>query len=156
MESNKTYHYLFKYAFLFVGLLIMIVPIISFVFPDSVEINGETGSTNFTTTMIFVLLGLIALLIFFIIKDKFAIVELKNQTITIKQNGDERIVSWLDVVSVSQIQFVQPPLYKLRTKDNDDTIWFNTEPRYISVNGFTSDLSEMGDLITRKKKELGI
>jgi hypothetical protein len=156
MESNRTYHYFFKYAFLVVGLLIAIVPVISFVFPDSVEINGETGSTDLTTTIIMGLLGLIAILVFFVIKDKFAIVELRNQTITIKQDGEERTLNWLDIDSVSQIQFVQPPLYKLKTKDSDETIWFNTEPQYISINGFTSDLSEMGELITKKKRELGL
>ncbi|MBI3218008.1 MAG: hypothetical protein HYZ44_00700 [Bacteroidetes bacterium] len=156
MESNRAYHYLFKYVFLAVGLLIAIVPVISFVFPDSVEINGETGSADFTTTIIMGLLGLIAILVFFIIKDKFAIVELKDQTITIKQDGVERTLNWLDVDSVSQIQFVQPPLYKLKTKDSDETIWFNTEPQYISINGFTSDLSEMGELIAKKKRELGL
>ena len=134
----------------------MIVPALSFVFPDSVEINGETGSTDFTTTIVMALLGLLAILVFFVIKDKFAIVEIKNQTITIKQNGEERTVNWLDVVSVSQIQFIQPPLYKLKTKDSDETIWFNTEPHYVSINGFTSDLSEMGELITKKKRELGL
>jgi hypothetical protein len=132
------------------------VPVISFVFPESVEINGETGSTDFTTTIIMGLLGLIAILVFFVIKDKFAIVELRNQTITIKQDGEERTLNWLDIDSVSQIQFVQPPLYKLKTKDSDETIWFNTEPQYISINGFTSDLSEMGELITKKKRELGL
>ena len=156
MESNRTYHYFFKYAFLVVGLLIAIVPVISFVFPDSVEINGETGSTDLTTTIIMGLLGLIAILVFFVIKDKFAIVELRNQTITIKQDGEERTLNWLDIDSVSQIQFVQPPLYKLKTKDSGETIWFNTEPQYISINGFTSDLSEMGELITKKKRELGL
>ena len=134
----------------------MIVPLISFVLPESVEINGDTGSTELMTSIIFVFLGLVAILIFFAIKDKFAIVELKNQTVTIKQNGDERTVNWLDVVSISQIQFVQPPLYKLKIKDSEETIWFNTEPKYISINGFTSDISEMGDLIKKKKKELGI
>lgn len=156
MESNRTYHYFFKYAFLVVGLLIAIVPVISFVFPDSVEINGEAGSTDLTTTIIMGLLGLIAILVFFVIKDKFAIVELRNQTITIKQDGEERTLNWLDIDSVSQIQFVQPPLYKLKTKDSGETIWFNTEPQYISINGFTSDLSEMGELITKKKRELGL
>jgi hypothetical protein len=156
MESNRIYHYFFKHVFLLVGLLIMIVPPISFIFPDSVEINGETGSVDSFTTIIMELIGLIAVVVFFVIKDKFAIVELKNQTITIKQNGEERTVNWLDVVSVSQIQFIQPPLYKLKTKDSVETIWFNTEPKFISVNGFTSDLSKMGELIKKKKRELGL
>lgn len=156
MESNRPYHYLFKYLFLVAGLLVMIVPVISFVFPDSVEINGETGSTDSFTTIIMGLIGLILVLVFLAIKDKFAIVELRNQTIKIKQNGEERTLNWLDVDSVSQIQFIQPPLYKLKTKDSDETIWFNTEPKFVSINGFTSDLSEMGDLITKKKRELGL
>jgi len=134
----------------------MIVPVISFVFPDSVEINGETGSTDSVTTVIMGLIGLLLVLVFFVIKDKFAIVELRNQTITIKHNGEERTLNWLAVDSVSQIQFIQPPLYKLKTKDSEETIWFNTEPKFVSVNGFTSDLSEMGDLITKKKRELGL
>jgi hypothetical protein len=134
----------------------MIIPVISFVFPNSVEINGETGSTDSFTTIIMGLIGLILVLVFFVIKDKFAIVELRNQTITIKQNGEERTLNWLDVVSVSQIQFIQPPLYKLKTKDSEETIWFNTEPKFVSINGFTSDLSEMGDLIAKKKRELGL
>lgn len=156
MESNRLYHYLFKYVFLIAGLSIMIIPVISFVFPDNVEINGETGSTDSITTFIMGLIGLLLVLVFFVIKDKFAIVELRNQTITIKQNGEERTLNWLEVDSVSQIQFIQPPLYKLKTKESEETIWFNTEPKFVSINGFTSDLSEMGDLIAKKKRELGL
>jgi hypothetical protein len=132
------------------------VPVLSYLFPDSVEINGETGSVDLISTVIFGLFGLIAILVCFAIKDKFAIVELKNQTLIIRQNGVEMIVNWLDVTSISQIQFVQPPLYKLTTKGNDESIWFNTEPKFISINGFTSDLSEMGELIKKKKRELGL
>ena len=156
MESNKTYYFLFKYVFLIIGLLIMIGPLISYLYPDSVEINGESGSADSFTVIVMGLLGILAIIVFFAIQGNFAIVELKNHTITIKQNGEERIVNWLDVTSISQIQFIQPPLYKLKTKDSEDTIWFNTEPSYISINGFTSDLSEMGELIAKKKRELGL
>jgi hypothetical protein len=156
MESNRIYYYFFKYVFLVAGLLIAAVPTISFVFEGRIEINGEVGSIDWTTAVIMLLLGLIAVLVFFLIKDKFAIVVLENQTITIKQNGEERTIDWLDVMSVSQFQFVQPPLYALKTKDSDQTIWFNTEPKYISINGLTSDISAMGKLITKKKMELGL
>lgn len=156
MESDRTYHYFFKYLFLVVGLVMMIGPALSFVFPDSVEINGKTGTMDFATAIIFVLLGLLSMLVFLLIKDKFAIVELRSQTLTIKQNREVRTLNWSDVASISQIQFVQPPLYKLKTKDSEEIIWFNTESKYVSFNGFTSDLSEMGELITKKKREFGI
>ncbi|GAB3008499.1 hypothetical protein GCM10027284_28800 [Cyclobacterium sediminis] len=38
----------------------------------------------------------------------------------------------------------------------EETFWFNTENQFINAGGFTTDLREMGDLIQKKKKELGI
>jgi len=156
MESNRTYHYFFKYSLLGVGILLTISAIASWVVPESMTINGQPGTQDISTTMIFGLIGVLAFLFFFLIKDKFAIVELGNQTIKIKHNGQDKSVSWLDVEEIKLMQFVYPPLYRLKTRDSDDTVWFNTEPSYLSVNGFISDLSEMGDLIKKKKKELGI
>jgi hypothetical protein len=96
------------------------------------------------------------LVLFLSIKDKFAVVEVGNQTITIKQNGKVKTFQWIEIESVSQFQFVFPPLYKLTFKDNGKTVWFNTEPNYISVGGFTIDDSEMGNLIKKKKRELSL
>ena len=55
-----------------------------------------------------------------------------------------------------QFQFVFPPLYKLTIKDNEKTVWFNTEPNYTSIGGYSTDNSEMGNLIKKKKRELSL
>jgi hypothetical protein len=151
MESNRTYHYVFKYSLLGVGLFLIISAILSWIVPESMTINGQPGTQSIITTSCFTLVGALAILFFILIKDKFAIVELGNQTIKINHNGHQRSVSWLDIEEIKLIQFVHPPLYRLKTKDTEDTVWFNTEPNYISVNGFVTDRSEMGDLIKMKK-----
>ncbi|WP_192347369.1 hypothetical protein [Algoriphagus sp. Y33] len=154
MESNKTYHLLFKYGLLGIGLLVIFVPLLSFVFPSAVELNGEAGVMSPITTSVFGIIGVILIVLFFSIKEKFAVVEVGNQTITIKQNGEEKIFEWLAIDSISQFHFIFPPLYSLKIKDK--TVWFNTEPKYTSVGGYTTDHSEMGNLIRKKKRELGI
>jgi hypothetical protein len=83
-------------------------------------------------------------------------VELGNQNVKIINGGEEKSVGWFDIDSLKQIQFVSPPLYSLKIKDSDEIIWFNTEARFISISGFTIDTSDMGELIKKKKRELGI
>src|SRR5688572_12159438 len=128
MESDRTYHYFFKYSFLGVGILLTVGTLVSWVAPESMTVNGQPGTQDIATTIIFGLFSILAILIFLAIKDKFAIVDLGNQTIKIKHNGQDRSVSWLDVEEIKLIQFVYPPLYRLKTKDTEKTIWFNTEP----------------------------
>jgi hypothetical protein len=156
MKSNKKYHFAFKFAFLIFGLLTWTIPIFSWIAPNHTEINGENGSIDFVTTVILCLIGLIFILLFFAVKDKFAIVEIGNQDVKIIIGYEVKSVGWFDIDSLKQIQFVFPPLYSLKIKDSDETIWFTTEARFISINGFIIDNSEMGELITKKKRELGI
>lgn len=95
-------------------------------------------------------------MLFLLVKDKFAIVKLGGQKITIQNKGQHKQVSWQDVEEVKQIGFIFPPLYKLKIRDLPESYWFNTEPTYLNASGFVTDLSDMGQLIKKKKKELGI
>jgi hypothetical protein len=132
----------------------MSVPLISFAFPEAVQLNGETGAMSPLTFIVSGIIGVTLIVLFFLTKDKFAVVEIGNQTITIKHNGDVKTFQWLEIESISQFQFIFPPLYSLKIKDQ--TIWFNTEPKFISVGGYTTENSEMGNLIRKKKRELDI
>lgn len=77
-----------------------------------------------------------------------------GQSIIIRNDTWEKYVNWMDVESISLIQFVYPPLYRLKIKGNEKTFWFNSENQFINMGGFTSDLSDMGNLIKEKKREL--
>lgn len=97
------------------------------------------------------------MIIFLLLKDKFVRVELRNDLIKITQRNKTIEMSWLDVESITMIQFVQPPLYRLKLKNVDGYLLFNTSSvAFMSINGFTKDFSEMAKLITKKKRELGI
>src|SRR6218665_1413944 len=156
MESSKIYYYAFKYVLILVGAVLAMMSVISWIAPQKLIVNNQPGTQDITTTAVLGLLAILAILIFVLIKDRFAIVELGNQNIKIKTGTDIKTVSWLDVEKIDLIQFVYPPLYSLTIKDSNEAIWFNTLPQYFSINGFILDNSEMGDLIKKKKKELGI
>lgn len=156
VKSNKTYHYIFKYGLLGAATLMPATALVSWIAPESITVNGQPGTQDITTTIIFGLIGVLSFLLFLLIKDKFAIIEMGNQTIKIIHNKEERNISWLDVEEIKLIQFIYPPLYKLKEKNSEDTVWFIAESRYINLNGFVIDLSDMGDVIEKKKRELGI
>lgn len=150
------YHYLFKYGLLGVSILLAATSVVSWSAPELITLNGAPATQDIFNTSILALIAVLAFLLFLLIRDKFVIVELGNQSIKIKQKGQEKTISWLEVDQIKLIPFVYPPLYKLRSKGDAETVWFNTEPHYVGVNGFVSDLSEMGALIKRKKRELNI
>lgn len=139
-----------------VSVVLILGAVVSWVSPELITVNGEPGTRDLLMTAIFGLLGMLAFLVFLLVRNKFVVVEMGNQTIKIKTNGQDKSISWLDVEEVKLIQFVYPPLYKLKVKNDESTIWFNTEPEFISISGFVRDTSEMGRLINKKKGELGI
>ncbi|MCH6233648.1 hypothetical protein MMU05_06795 [Aquiflexum sp. AIY15W] len=111
---------------------------------------------SIVTTLVFGKMGIVCFTIFIAIKDKFVIVKLGGQNVTIKNGENERNINWMEVESLSLIQFVYPPLYKLKVKGDNIVYWFNTENEFIKASGFVKNLSDMGDLIQKKKRELGI
>ncbi|MGC3946495.1 MAG: hypothetical protein QM762_18555 [Chryseolinea sp.] len=156
MRSNEGYHYFFKYALAGFAVLIASFSITSWFDPESITMNGEPGTRDLVLTVVTSLVSVLFFLFFLLIKDKFAIVELSNQSIKIEHLGEEDVIPWRDIEYVKLIQFVSPPLYRLKVKSWDETIWFNTQPHYFEFNGFVSDQSDMADLIKKKKRELGI
>jgi hypothetical protein len=130
--------------------------ILSWFFPELFWVNGEKMEQSIVTTLVFGMIGIVCFPIFIAIKGKFVIVKLVGQNATIKNGENERKINWMEVESLSLIQFVYPPLYKLKVKGDNKVYWFNTENEFIKASGFVKDLSDMGDFIQKKKKELGI
>ncbi|MBN7817990.1 hypothetical protein [Algoriphagus pacificus] len=156
MESHKTSYTLFKFAPLGIGIIILTSAIISYFYPHLIIMNGEPMEKDLFITLIFALIGIFFLILFFAIKDKFVWVKMGDQTIEINSGSIKEKVNWLDVESISQIQFVSPPLYSIKLKGKETTHWFNTSNHFMQAGGFTKDMSDMGSFIKKKKRELGI
>ncbi|MEQ9287312.1 MAG: hypothetical protein RIG77_10415 [Cyclobacteriaceae bacterium] len=156
MKSNSLYTQLIKHSFLIVAILSMIVGLNSFIKEDIIVVNDEL--TKFDLFDLFIAMATSVLMIIFwlLIKDKVIVVKLGGQNITICENGEEEQINWLDIESLSQLIFIQPPLYKLRIKEREGYYLFVTQPFSISFGFGTYDMSEMGSIIKKKKRQLGI
>jgi hypothetical protein len=156
MESDRTVFYTFKYLPFAMGLFFITAPLIAHLNPENSTFNGEPGAPDFSTTVIFILIGILIGLIPFLYMDKLVIVDLNNQRIKIIQGDNIFEVNWLDVETIKMLPTIFPPLYKLRLKNSEDYFLFNTTRWGAQFMVFTWDWSDMGVLIKKKKKELGI
>ncbi len=149
MQSNKTYYIIFKFGFLGIGILFLIISLFPWLFPQLCVMNGESIARDLVVTMVFSLIGIFLIIHFFLIKNRFDLANTGNQSTVIKKGEWEENVNGLDVESLSLIQFVFPPLYRIKIKGIERTFWFNTENNFVNACGFTTDLSDMGDLIQK-------
>jgi hypothetical protein len=156
MESDKTVFYTFKYLPFVVGLFFIGLPLLMHLNPENSTFNGQPGAPDFWSTVIFMLIGIVVFLIPFLNMSKLVVVELTNQHIKILKDDIVMEINWLDVENVEMLPAISPPLYKLRLKSYGDYFLFNTTRCGVQILGFTWDWSEMGTLIKKKKKELGI
>lgn len=156
MESDKSVYYTFKYLPFAIGLLFIAGPLLAHIFPENATFNGEPGPPDFWSTAIFVLVGAVLLLIPFLYIWKLVIVQLSNDMIRIKKANEVVELTWLDVDDVRMLPGIFPPLYKLRIKNYEGYFLFNTGRWGAQFLISTWDWSEMGNLIKRKQKELGM
>src|SRR5260221_291290 len=148
--SNKFYFRFIRNAFLTVSLVLFLVAGLGVIFPDLVIINGESISIDGLITIC--CLGFLSLVLFILSRNKFAYAIIDSSSITIISPKKRGKFSWPEV-TVRQVQFIFPPLYKITTPDQK-TFFFNTENKYILFSfGVVIDISQMGELI--KKKRIG-
>ncbi len=156
MISDRTAFLSIKYGLLLFGLLFLVIPVLNLIDPELATFNGERNRMDTSSLVLFTGIGSFAIFVFFLFQNKFVMVELGGQIIKIRKGNKIIEANWLDVESVGLIQFIFPPLYKLRVKGYEEYFLFCTGRKGLYLAGYTKDLSEMGNLIQKKKRELGI
>lgn len=147
--SNKFYFRFIRNGFLIVSLTFFLVAAVGLTLPDLVVINDESISNQ--GIIVIACLGAISLCLFFILRNKFAYVVVDSSRVTVISPAKRGRFDWSEI-TIKQIPFVFPPLYKI-TMPDETTLFFNTENKYISFSfGAVLDLSEMGKLIKSKLK----
>jgi len=145
--SNKFYFRFIKNSFLIVALILFFIAVIGFFWPNLVIINDESVSTSGITVI--TCIGVLSLLLFFALKDKFAYAVIDPSKVIVISSKKRGRYSWSEV-KIKQIQFLYPPLYKITLPD-EKQLFFNSENKYVSFSfGLVIDLSEMGRLIKQK------
>ncbi|MEQ9378585.1 MAG: hypothetical protein RIG68_25580 [Imperialibacter sp.] len=156
MISNYSNTLLFKYIFLVFALMPVLIGVLAYFNPENVTVNGEQADLDIFDYLILGGFGFIFLMLHLLFSPHFVQIQLGGQNITILDDDENRIVNWFDVDSLTKFWFVFPPLYRLRIKDEEGYYLFTTQTAFIDTGVGTIDLSSMGSLIRRKKKELGI
>lgn len=148
IEANPLKFYLAKFFFLvfaFIQWLVAAILLIQFQFSNK----------NFFISLIFITLGMIFFYIFLIVNDKVKRVAVgKNKIVVIEGDRNLRF-SWPEVKSLKIIPFFN--LYKLKLRGKKKSIYFfpakNIDPAFGLM---AKDTSRMGNIVEKKKKQLGI
>lgn len=150
MESDRFIYFLGRY----VSLILGIVCVISII----VEFWNRIMTNNWDDTQVFFssVLLIICLAHYKYYSHKFVMIEFGNQKLSIKDNKNLLIVSWLDVESISQSSFSLSGIsgiYTLKVKGVDKEFMFGTGSS-INLLGQHFDNSELASLINKMKREL--
>lgn len=146
-KSSKKYYFVFKYLFLALSCIMFIIYIL--ISQAIIEFNKE-DVILYEAIVIFVFL--LSLILYYLLKDKFSIVELSNEKVLIKKAGRTKTYNWEEIRSIKHLQFITPPLYKLELKNTKSFVLFSTGANYISVNGVIKDLSPVKDYLKNLKE----
>lgn len=148
IEASPVKVYLAKFFFLgfaFVQWLVAAILLIQFTFTNK----------TFFISMFFVTLGLIFFYLFLIVNDKVKRVAIGKNKIVIIEGDRNLRFNWPDVKSLKIIPFFN--VYKLKLRGKKNPVYFfpakNIDPAFGLL---VKDTSRMGDIVDKKKKELGI
>ena len=136
MTSNSTYTWMFKYVFLIPALLMFGIGIEGYLAEDSVIINGESTSLGIYALLVMLILGIVFIIICLSYKDNVVKVKIGGQNITIYEDGEEELINWMEVESLRQLIFIEPPLYKLRIRNREGYYLFTTQPASSTAGPF--------------------
>lgn len=148
-EANPLKFYIAKYFFLALGLLQWTVS-------ATLYYTLESTPKNNSVAFLFLCFGSLFLVLFFFLQSNMKRVAVgKNKIVVIIGKNKTIRVDWPEVKSIRLIPVFN--LYKLELKSENRPIYFfpykNIEPAYDLI---AQDTTKMGDIVSKRKKELGI
>lgn len=148
VEANPLKYYTAKYFFLGFSVLQWLVAAV-------ILVRYPVDAKTFFVALVFLTTGSIFFLLFLIVTDKMKRVAVgKNKIIVIEGDRNVRF-GWPEVKSLRIVPFLN--LYKLKLKGKKGFIYFFPAQHIDPAFGLlTKDTSKMGDIVHKRKKELGI
>lgn len=147
-QASPAKFYFAKYFFLGFGLLQWIVA-------AAISLRFESTPKNASAAFIFLCIGSVLMVLFFYLNSSMRRVAIGKNKIVVIKGGKNIRIEWPEVKSIKLIPIFN--LYQLRLKDQRSPIYFfpskNIEPAY---DLFAQDLSKMGEIVSKRKKEFGI
>ena len=147
-QASPTKFYFAKYLFLVFGLLqLTVAGVLAYQF-------GNTPK-NASASFIFICMGSVLIVLFFYVRGSLRRVAVGKDRLVVLESGKNVRVEWPEVRSIKLIPIFN--LYKLNLKTRKTPIYFfpskNIEPAYDLL---AADTSKMGEIVSKRKKKLGI
>lgn len=147
-QASPAKFYMAKFFFLGFGLLQWAVAAI-------LSLRFESTPKNASAALIFLCIGSIMMVIFFYLNSSMRRVAIGKNKIVVIESGKNLRVEWPEVKSINLIPIFH--LYRLKLKTRKTPIFFfpskNIEPAYDLL---AQDISKMGEIVSKRKKEFGI
>jgi hypothetical protein len=148
VEANPVKFYFAKYFFLAFSFL-------QWLAAGAILFGQPFSAKTFFFALIFITVGLLAFFAFLILTEKMRRVAVgKNKIVVI--DGDRNVrFAWPEVKSLTIVPFFN--LYRLKLKGKKGCIYFFPSQNIDPAFGLLSkDTSKMGDIVQKRKKELGL
>jgi hypothetical protein len=147
-QASPAKFYFAKYLFLIFGLLqLTVAAVLAYQF-------GNTPK-NASVSFLLLCMGSIFIVLFFYIRASLRRVAVGKDKLVVIEAGKNIRVEWVEVKSIRLIPIFN--LYKLSLKARKTPIYFfpakNIEPAYDLL---AADTSKMGEIVSKRKKKLGI
>lgn len=147
-QANPIKFYLAKYFFLAFGLLqLTAAAVLAYQF-------GNTPK-NASVSFLLICMGSVLIVTFFFLNGSIKRVAVGKNRIVVIEGGKNLRVEWPQVRSIKLVPIFN--IYKLQLKNRRTPIYFfpskNIEPAYDLL---VADTSKMGEIVSKRKKELGI
>ena len=114
----------------------------------------ESSGKNVFSSLVFFTIGLIFFFIFIILNDKIKRVAVGKNKIVVMEGARNVRYEWPEVKSLKIIPFFN--VYKMKVKGRKGSIYFfpskNIDPAFGIIS---KDLSRMGEIVSKRKKEFG-
>jgi|GEM_PF-1829603 len=148
MESSRTTYYLYKYLPVAIGVFILLIASVDFLFPElrshqSHGVFDRHSSTivvsNLTGYIIAGVIGFICVMAPLLYQHRIVVVRLTEEKVVILQGEESLEYDWQDVTQLKLLRRYKPTMYKLRVKDDDDYFLFGTGNSVITDGKDESD-----------------
>lgn len=148
VEASPVKFYFAKYFFLGFSILQWLVA-------GTIFFRHPFSARTFFVALVFITLGLICFVLFLLLSDRIRRVAISKNKIVVMDGSRSVRFGWPEVKSLSVVPFFN--VYKLRLKGKKKSIYFfpsqNIDPAFRLL---TRDTSRMGNIVYKKKRELGL
>lgn len=153
-QSTKTYYHVYRYGLGAMAVFIIGLTVTLILTESEISINDQDLIATWTNTWFLFLMGLVLLGIHVVVNRKASYVQIFSDTVSVESSDGIHEYNLKDVEVLEQIQFFQPPLYRLRIKGAPRTYIFVLNAMYLEFGGFVKDLSDDRNQLEKIKNTL--